>query len=106
MANKESKNSLNYGGQLFYTFSIVIASHDFFNVKTNEGTGNEFFSPFVTARYFLARGVLEASALDLENLFGARMAYAFARDLAFIWMAMIVIVILSQIYKKYRPGRV
>jgi inner membrane protein len=66
-------------------FSVVTASHGFFDAMTDGGLGVAFFAPFTNHRYFLPLRPIPVAPLSLEGLMTARGLQVFRAEAELFW---------------------
>jgi inner membrane protein len=72
-------------GRLAVFFSLVTASHGFFDALTNGGSGVAFFAPFDNTRYFFPFRPIPVSPMSLEGLMTDRGLTVVKAELGFFW---------------------
>jgi inner membrane protein len=83
-------------GRLAVFFSLVTASHGFFDAMTNGGSGVAFFAPFDNTRYFFPFRPIPVSPMSLEGLMTDRGLTVIKAELGFFWSFALAAVLLRR----------
>jgi len=67
-------------------FSLVTASHGFFDAMTNGGLGIAFFAPFTNDRYFLPWRPIPVAPMSLGGLLNPRSSRVIRAEAELLWI--------------------
>ncbi|MGH9845591.1 MAG: metal-dependent hydrolase [Blastocatellia bacterium] len=81
---KRWNGSHSFAGLAIF-FSLVTASHGFFDAMTTGGLGVAFFAPFDTTRYFFPFRPIPVSPMSLAGLLSDRGLRVIATELGLFW---------------------
>ncbi|MCB0420494.1 MAG: metal-dependent hydrolase [Bdellovibrionales bacterium] len=88
-----------------FFFSLIIASHGFFDALTDGGLGVAFFSPFDTTRYFFSWTPVKVSPIGTQGFFSQRGVDLMVSETLFITFPLLIFLafvrrVLRQKYSK------
>lgn len=80
-------------GWLFIYFTLLVASHGFFDAMTRGGLGIAFFAPFDNSRYFFPIRPIPASPIWPNRFISVYGARALLTEISLIWLVCIALLV-------------